>query len=140
MSKSISKFNATGRILLIKFRPPADHVEPTLYLKDCFTALTNSLVDGVHDRYLVGLRIRNTENVQDTVVGISFRRREQLKPDVVCGVLGKVVQCNARFGLCERLEVNLDYVRMPVGKGKTAEKTKGRSLDDLSAIKRVLLK
>ena len=25
---------------------------------------------------LVGLRIRNTENVQDKVVGISFRRRD----------------------------------------------------------------
>ena len=43
----------------------------------------------MRDRDLVVLRIRNTENVQDKVVCISFRRREQLKPDAVWGVLGK---------------------------------------------------
>jgi len=35
------------------------------------------------DGDLVGLRIRNTENVQDKVVSISFGRRDQLKPDLV---------------------------------------------------------
>ena len=69
-----------------------------------------------------------------------FRRRDQLKREVVWGGLGKVVQSNARFGLCDRLEVHLDHVRMPVGNGKTAEKTKGRSLDVLSAIKNSIVK
>jgi len=55
-------------------------------------------------------------------------------------VLGKVVPSNARFGLSDRLEVHLDYVRVPVGKGKTTEKTKGRSLDFLSAIKKSIVK
>ena len=36
-SKSFPKFNATGRILLIMLRPHAEHVEPTVYLKDCIT-------------------------------------------------------------------------------------------------------
>ena len=62
-SNSIPKFNATGRSLLIKFMPPAEDVEPTVYLKVSITALTNYLVDDVLDRDLVGLRIRNTENV-----------------------------------------------------------------------------
>ena len=44
--------------------------------------LTNYLVNDVRDRDLVGLRIRNTENVQHKVVGISLRRRDQIKPDV----------------------------------------------------------
>ena len=91
----------------------------------------------MHDRDLVGLTIRNTENVQDKVFGISLRRRGQLKPDVVWGVLGKVIQSNARFGLADRLEVHLDHVRMPAGNGRTAEKTKGRSLDLMSAIARL---
>ena len=51
----------------------------------------------MRDTDFVGLRIRNTDNVQDKVVGISFRRREQLKPDLVWDVLGKVVQYNARL-------------------------------------------
>ena len=91
------------------------------------------------DRDLVGLRIRNTVNVQDKVVGISFRRRDQLKPDLIWAVLSKVIQSNARFGLTDRLEVHLDHVRIPVGNGKLAEKTKGRSLDVLSAIKKSIV-
>jgi len=119
----------TGRSLLIKFNSPGEEQEPTAYLKECITTLTDYLVCEVPDRDLVGLRIRNTENVQDKEVDISLRRREQLKPDVVCAVLGKVIQSNAILGLSDRLEVHVDHVRMPVGNGKKAEKTKGRSLD-----------
>ena len=108
-------------------------------MKECFIALTNYLVDDVRDRDLVGLRIQNTEKVQDKLVGFSFRHRDQLKPDVVWSVLGKVVKRNARFGLSDRLEVHLDHVRMPAGHGKTAEKTKGRPLDILSAIKKSIV-
>ena len=91
------------------------------------------------NRDFVGLRIRNTENLQDKLVGISFRRCDQLKLDVVWGVLGKVIQSNARFGFADRLEVHLDHVRMPAGNGKAAEKTKGRSLDVMSAIKKSIV-
>ena len=88
---------------------------------------------------LVGLRIRNTENAEDKVVGISFRRRDQLKPDVVWAVVGKVIQSSARFGLSDLFEVHLDHVTMPAGNGKRAEKTKGRSLSVMSAIKKSIV-
>jgi hypothetical protein len=133
-TKSFPKFNATGRSLLIKFNSRGEEQEPTSYLRECITGLTNYLVDRVPDRDMVGLTIRNTENVKDKVVGISLRRRDQLKPDVVWDVLRKVIQSNARFGLTDRLEVCLDHVRMPAGNGR--EKTKGRSLDVLSAVKK----
>jgi len=90
-SKSFSKFNATVRSLLIEFKPPGEEQELTAFLKECFTSWTNYLDDDVRDRDLVGLRIRNTENVQDKVVGISFRLRDRLKPDVVWSILGKIV-------------------------------------------------
>jgi hypothetical protein len=138
-SKSFTKFNATGRSLLMKFNTPGEEQDPTTYLKEFITALTNYIVDKVPDRDLVGLRIRNTENVPDKVVGISLRRRDQFKADVVWSVLGKVIQSNARFALTDRLEVYFDHVRMPAGNGKKAEKTKGRSLDVLSAIKRSIV-
>jgi len=125
--------------LLIKFNSPDEEQEPTLYLKECITAITNYLVDEVPSRELVGLSVRNTENVQDKVVGISLRRRDQLKTDVVWAVLGKVIQSNARFGLSDRLKVHLDHVKMPIVNGKRAEKTKGRSLDVLSAIKKSIV-
>ena len=135
--KSFPKFNTAGRSLLIKFNSLGEEQDPTTYLKEWITALTNYLVDKVPDSDLVGLRIRNTENVQGKVVGISLRRREELKADVVWSVLGKVIQGNARFALTDRLEVHLDHVRMPAGNGR--ENTKGRSISVLSANKRVLL-
>jgi hypothetical protein len=55
---------------------------------------------------------------------------------MVWDVLGKVVQSNARFTLCDRLEVHLDIVKMHASNGKMAEKAKGRPLNVLSAIKR----
>ena len=91
----------------------------------------------MRDRDLVGLRIRNTEYVQDKVVGISFRRRDQLKLGVVWGVLGKVVQSNARYGITGRLEENLHHARMPAGNGH--EKTKWRSVDVMSAVKKSIV-
>jgi len=100
---------------------------PGTYLKECITALTNYLVDDIPGRDLVGLRIRNTENIKDKVVGINLRRRDQLKPDVIWAVHGKVIQTDARFGLSDRLEVHVDHVRMLAGNGIV--RTKGRSLD-----------
>jgi hypothetical protein len=56
--------------------------------------------------------------------------RDQHKPDVAWGVLGKVVQTNKSFALSDLLEVHLYHVRM------RAEKTQGEFLDILSAIKK----
>jgi len=84
-------------------------------------------VDNAPRRDLLRLRIRNTGNVQDKVVGISLRRPDQFKHAIVRGVLGKVIQSNARFGLSDCLEVHLEHVRMPAGNGRV--KTNGRLLD-----------
>ena len=71
------------------------------------------------------MRILNTENMRDKVVGISLRRRDQLKADVTWSVLGKVIQSNVRFALTDRLEVHLDHVRMPAGNGKRLRRQRG---------------
>jgi len=76
---------------LITFRPPGEEHHATAYLKECVTALTNHFVNDVRDRDLVGIRISNAENVQNKVMGLSFRCRNQLKTDVVWSVQGKVV-------------------------------------------------
>lgn len=113
-TKIFQKFNATGRCLLIKFRAPVEEQEPTAFLKECIIALTNYIVHDVRDRNLVAISFHNTENVQDKVVWISFRPCDHFKPDVVWGVLGKVIQSNAS----DRLEVHLDHIRMRAGNGR----------------------
>ena len=55
---------------------------------------------------------------------------------MVWAILPKVIQTNARFKLTARLQIHLDHVRMPAGNAKGADKTKGRSLDVLSSLKR----
>ena len=55
------------------------------------------------------------------------------------GLPSKVVQSNDRIGLINCSEVHLDHITIPPGNGKLAEKTKGRSLDVLSAIKRSIV-
>jgi len=136
-AKSFPEFNATGRSFLIKFSVSSEEQDPTTYLKECITALTKYLVDDVPGRDLVDLRIRNSEDVLDKVVGISLRRQDQLKPDVVWGVLGKVIQSNGRFCFTDRLEFHLDDVWLPPGNGRV--KRKGRSLDVMSVIKRNII-
>ena len=59
------------------------------------------------------------------MVGISLRRRDQLKPGVVWCVLGKFIQSNARYALTDRLEVHLNNVRMPAGTVKKLKRLKG---------------
>jgi len=64
-TKYFPKFNANRRSLLTNLRPQVKIKKPTDYLKERVTGLTNSLVANMRDRDLVGLRIRNTENVHD---------------------------------------------------------------------------
>lgn len=60
------------RSLLMKLNFPCEEQEQTVYLWECITVLTDWLFDDVSGRVVVGLKIRNTENIQDRVVGISL--------------------------------------------------------------------
>jgi hypothetical protein len=113
--KFIKKYNVTGSTMLIKFNEPAQKVEPLSYLREFITAQTDYLARGVKDCDCVGLKITNTENATDKAMWLSFRRRDQLKPDIIMELLEKVIQSNARFGLSDRLEISFDCVRLPSG-------------------------
>jgi hypothetical protein len=86
-SKKFAKFNTTGKSLLIKFKPHNNEQAPDSYLSECIASLTN-LVGEIPGRDLVGLSIRNTKNLLDKAIGLSLRRRDQLRADVVLDVLG----------------------------------------------------
>jgi len=65
-SKSLPKFN--GRSLLQKCNSTGEEHNPASYLKEYITAFTNYLVDDLPGRDLVGLRIRNSDNIEDKLV------------------------------------------------------------------------
>lgn len=83
-------------------------------------------------RNTVGSRINNAEYMEDKLLGINLRRRDQLKPVVVWDALGKFIQSNDSFGLRDRLEVDLDSIRMLAGNGVV--KSQGRSLHVLRVV------
>jgi hypothetical protein len=89
--------------MLIKVNIPGKDHDPTAYLNVRITALTNYLVDEVPGMDWVVMRIRNTDNVQGKVFGISLPRHDQSKPDVVWDVLRNVDQSNDMFGLTDGL-------------------------------------
>ena len=60
-AKLFPKFNVGRRSLLIKFNSPGEEEDPTTYIREYTTALTNFLVDDVPG--FLCLRIGNTENV-----------------------------------------------------------------------------
>jgi len=70
--------------------------------------------------------------MEDKLLGINLRRRDQLKPVVVWDALGKFIQSNDSFGLRDRLEVDLDSIRMLAGNGVV--KSQGRSLHVLRVV------
>jgi hypothetical protein len=89
------------------------------------------------DSDMVGITISNEENVHDKAIGISFRRRDQLTPDVIWSVFGKVAQSNVRFNALDKLVLNIHYVKMPIDNvGGIA--TKGRSLANMVHLKKLL--
>jgi hypothetical protein len=75
------------------------------------------LVHDVPGKNTVGFRINNAEYMKDKVVGINLGRLDQLKPVVVCNALGNVIQSNDSFGLRDRLEVDIDSIRMSADNG-----------------------
>ena len=52
---------------------------------------------------MVGITISNEVNVADKAIGIGFRRKDQITPDAIWSVFGKVVQSNARFNALDNL-------------------------------------
>ena len=75
--------------------------------------------------------------MRDKAIGTSFRRKFQLSKDVIQNVWQKVTQCNSRFNALNKLVLEVQSVKMPVGFGGDGRKTKGRLLDALAHLNKV---
>jgi hypothetical protein len=88
---------------------------------------------------MVGLTIPNQENENDRPIGFSFRRKDDISGKVIWSVFEKVSQSNSRFNALDKLVIEVHSVKMPVGFGKTALKTKGRPLSVMAHLKRSIV-
>jgi len=77
---------------------------------------------------MVGIRIQNQVNQNDKPKGIIFRRKDKLSGDVIWTVFQTVSQSNSRFNSLDTLVVTVHSVRMPVGFGKHALRSRGRPM------------
>jgi hypothetical protein len=96
---------------------PGEDPNPMSHFLASVSDLFEHALQNCDDSHIVGITIRNEENVQDKTIGLSFRRRNQLTPDVIWSVFGKIAQSNARFNGLDKLVLNIHYVKMPIGNG-----------------------
>jgi len=84
---------------------------------------------------MVGITIQNQVNLNDKPIGISMRRKDQLLGEVIWSVFEQLSQFNARFNALNTIIVTVHSVRMPVGYGKHAIKSKGRPFSVMAHLK-----
>jgi hypothetical protein len=76
---------------------------------------------------------------KDKLIGFSFRRWDQLSPEVIWRFFEKVAKSNPRFKALDPLSITLHYVKMRVRFGKNALKTKVRPLDEFALTKKIIV-
>jgi hypothetical protein len=107
--------------------------DPVTHFEISMNALFVYALRNVDDSDMVGLVIRHEGTGQkDKPIGFSFRRRDQLSPEVIWRLFEKVVQSNSRFNALDPQSITLHYVKMPIGFGKKLLKTKGNPLEEMA--------
>ena len=94
---------------------------------DSVTELFDYALRDLEDSDMVGITISNEVEVKDRAIGISFRRRDQIRGDVIWSVFEKVAQSNASFNALNTLVMTVHSERMPIGHGKKIT-SKGKPL------------
>jgi hypothetical protein len=73
---------------------------------------------------MVGISVRNEVNMRDKVIGISFRRKDQLSTDTILNFWQKFTQSNSRFNGLDKLVLEVHSLKIPVGFGGVCIKPK----------------
>jgi hypothetical protein len=119
INRQYSRFNAVGTQLTVRLVPPQEGEDsnPMSHFLTSVFDLFEYALQNCDDSDMVGITISNEENVQDKAIGISFRRKDQITPDVIWSVFWKVVQPNARFNALDKLIMTVHSIKMQVGNG-----------------------
>ncbi|KAG8233073.1 hypothetical protein J437_LFUL013073 [Ladona fulva] len=110
------RFNMCGREVKIMLTP-LNKGNPLLWFENAMEQLLEYFkCKSVQDADQMGMSIRN-DGSPDKEIAISFRRSDQLKPEVISTVISKVVQSNDAFLTSAPLTISLHHIAMPVGRG-----------------------
>ena len=81
--------------------PETSLPDPVTHFVDSVNNLFDHVLENVDDADMVGITIHNEVNLSDKPIGFSFRRTDQLSPDVIWSVFDKLSQSNARFNVTD---------------------------------------
>jgi len=123
----------------VRFIPPSESTDPVAYFLASVNDLFEHVLRDVDDADMFGITIQNQVKQNDKPVGISFRQKDQLTGDVIWSVFENVSQSNSRFNVLDTLVVTVHSVRMPVGYGRCALKSRGRPLSVMAHLKRSIV-
>ena len=126
INRQYRRFNAAGTQLSMRILHPPPDFNPVTHFSDSMSDLFQYALRKCNKSNMVGVTISNEVYVQDKPIGISFRRMDRLRELVIWSIFEKVAQSNTRFDAMDILVVVVHSVRMPVGFGRTALRTKGR--------------
>jgi hypothetical protein len=133
------RFNTVGTPLTVRLNPPTDTgtANPLVHFAASINDLFEQVLQGSADGDMVRVATANDVNQNDGAVGISCRRRDQLSADVFWSGFEMVSQSNARFNALDNLNIVVHRVGMPVGFERV--KTKGRPVDIMAHMKRIII-
>jgi len=107
ITRQYRRFNTVGTQITVRLlSPPSNTVRPLpppsnenvsnpiSQFLDSVTDLCEYALRNCDDSDMVSISIRNEVKVKDKAIGISFRRKDQLSPDLILSVWEKVTQSN----------------------------------------------
>jgi len=118
-------YNAVRTQLTVLLLPHADNNDTVGHFIASVNEHFENALQDVSYGDVVGITVQNQVNQNDKPIGISFRRKGQLSGEVIWRVFEKVSQSNARFKALDTLVVTVHSVKMPVGFGRVALKSRG---------------
>jgi len=94
INRQYRRFNALGTQLTVHLLPPSEGEDsnPMSHFLDSVSDLFEYALQNCDDSDMSGIIISNEVNVADKTIGISFRRKDQISPDVIWSVFRKVAQ------------------------------------------------
>jgi len=110
-TRQYRRYNAVGRQLTVRLIPSSDNSNPVAYFIERVNDLFEHTLRDVEYSGMVRLTIQNRVTQNDKPIGISFRRKDQLSPDVIWSVFERVSESNSRTNALDTLVVTVHLVK-----------------------------
>ncbi|XP_046397765.1 uncharacterized protein LOC124164478 [Ischnura elegans] len=133
------RFNTVGMAIRIKLRKCPPNVSPLNWIEGTLTEILEHIKSkNVKECDHLGMTI-STDISPEKSIGISFRRADQLSPDVVFDTFAKFAQSNDEYLLSDQLIVTAHHIIMPVGRGKRFTYPNILSFEDFCRTKKSII-